>query len=1092
MATLVTNQQEFLTEVIQNILPGSKNLYFLVGYFYFSGFEEIYEQVEDKQLKILVGMNIEKDLSNNIKEYYVLQELNLSRLEIKRNYYTSFVDIFNDTDFFDSDRKIKAFRAFLRKIEEGILEIKKTASPNHSKMYLFEHKDGHSQGGKLPGTMITGSSNLTLSGLRGQQEINVILYDEYKTGKKIFDELWESAIDIVTEANILEFTEEVIDKIWYKKLYSPYLFYVRVLYEYFSIKIDQEITFPSQITKGKYFNLQYQLDAIKRALVVIEEHNGVLISDVVGLGKSIIASAIAYNLRKKVIIIAPPHLFDQWDKEYRTLFNLNAVVFGSGSIHKALDQLQDVWHNEEVLIIVDEAHKYRNEDTDDYLKLHQLCQGNKVILLTATPFNNRPQDVFSMIKLFQIPSRSTIRTVDNLSYKFTEMIKEYKDINKKRRKKSISEKELRRRIEDLARKIRFIMEPIIIRRSRIDLDKIDFYRKDLEKQKIKYVFAEPPIIKEYYLGSLTELYLSTLTLLAKEDRNFSVDKTDLEEGTGYIGTRYKSAHYIIDLEKFRKSITNEHADVESIGIAQINLAKFMQRLLVGRFESSLNAFKKTLESMILSMENIQKFYEKLKRVPIYKKGKLPSPDALLDDLNDDALAEISDYSFEEELKKEYEKGLVFVPTKDLKESFIIHLKHDIKLLKQIYKNWFEDGIQDDPKLESFTKEIVKQLKDDPKRKIVVFSEYTDTARYVFDNIKNDPVIKAIYYSSAESNTVRRTIKENFDASSEVQKNKYNIIITTDALSEGINLNRAGTIFNYDIPYNPTRVIQRVGRINRIGKMLFEKLYIYNYFPTEIGEGLIRRKEISTLKKAMIDTLLGEDTQVLTDEEQLVSYFHEQYSKALEAQERESWDVEYQNEYYNILSRKPELIEKAKAIEHRSRTGRTVKKYRSGVLVFGKKGEDFTFRLGISKTDSEAITAEEALKLFKAEITEKKKVVSDTFDDIYQNAKENMYVTKSKVSTKGKRARTLNKLKALITAVPQKKDYLQDLYTVGKELNSLPDGVYGIIRKIDTNSIDQDIKLLMDTVPHSYLDKIIKAAKKIDEGAETLILSEELI
>lgn len=1092
MATLVTNQQEFLTEVIQNILPDSKNLYFLVGYFYFSGFEEIYEQVGDKHLKILVGMNIEKDLSNNIKEFFVLQELNQSRLEIKKNYYKSFVDIFNDTDFFDSDRKIKAFKAFLKKIKEGSLEIKKTTSPNHSKMYLFEQKDDHSQGGKLPGTMITGSSNLTLSGLKGQQEINVILYDEYKTGKKIFDDLWEPAIDIVTEANILEFTEEVIEKIWFEKLYTPYLFYVRVLHEYFSIKSDQEISFPSQITKGKFFNLQYQLDAIKRSLMIIEEHNGVLISDVVGLGKSIIASAIAYNLRRKVIIIAPPHLYDQWDKEYRTLFDLNAVVFGSGSVHKALDQLQNVWHNEEVLIIVDEAHKYRNEDTDDYIKLHQLCQGNKVILLTATPFNNRPQDVFSMIKLFQIPSKSTIRTVDNLSYKFLEMIKEYKDINNKRRKKSISEKELKNRINDLARKIRFIMEPIIIRRSRIDLDKIDFYRKDLKKQKIKYVFAEPPIIKEYYLGNLTELYLSTLTLLAKEDRNFPVDLIDLDEETGYIGTRYKSAHYIIDLEKFRKSITNEHADVESIGIAQINLAKFMQRLLVGRFESSLNAFKKTLESMILSMENIQKFYEKLKRVPIYKKGKLPSPDALLDDLNDDALAEVGDYSFEEELKKEYEKGLVFIPKEELKKSFIIHLKHDLKLLKQIHKNWFENGIKEDPKLESFKKEIVKQLKEDPKRKIVVFSEYTDTARYVFDNIKDDPIIKAIYYSSAESNKIRRTIKENFDASSEVQKDKYNIIITTDALSEGINLNRAGTIFNYDIPYNPTRVIQRVGRINRIGKMLFEKLYIYNYFPTEIGEGHIRRKEISTLKKAMIDTLLGEDTQVLTDEEQLVSYFHEQYSKALETQESESWDVEYQNEYYNILSGKPELLDKAKAIEHRSRTRRTVKKDRSGVLVFGKKGEDFTFRLGISKTDSEAITAEEALKLFKAELTEQPKVVSDTFDAIYQNAKENMYITKSKVSTKGKRARTLNKLKALITAVPKKKDYLQDLYTVGKELNSLPDGVYSIIRKIDTNSIDEDIKELMNEVPHSYLDKIIKAAKKIDEGTESLILSEELI
>lgn len=1082
MADFVTNEKEVLGEVMQKILPATKSLYCLVGYFYFSGFGEIYKQVKDKHLKVLVGMNIERDLSNNIKEFYVLQELNQSRLEVKKNYYKSFVEVFNDTDFYDSDKRIKAFEVFLEKINNGSLEIKKTTYPNHAKMYLFEHKEGHSHNGVTPGTVITGSSNLSVSGLKRQREINVILRDryEYDEGKRVFDELWDDATEIVTKDSIPDFTKEVIDKIWLNKLYAPYLFYIRVLHEYFSIESAQDIALPYQITKGKYFNLQYQLDAIKKALLILEEHNGVLISDVVGLGKSIIASAIAYNLKKKVIIIAPPHLCDQWDKEYRTLFNLNAVVFSSGSIHKALDQLQNVWHNEEILVIVDEAHKYRNELTDDYIKLHQLCQGNRVVLLTATPFNNRPQDIFSMIKLFQIPSKSTIRTVDSLSYQFKEMVKEYRDINKKRRKKALSEKELKQRVDDLARKIRFIMEPILIRRSRLDLDKIEFYREDLKRQKIKYVFVEPPIIKEYFLGDLAPLYISTLNDITSED------------GDGFIGARYKPANYIIDLEKFHKSITNKHADVESIGIAQINLSKFMRRLLVGRFESSVNAFKKTLESMTESMENIKRWYEKLHRVPIYKKGKMPSADALYDDINDDSIADINDYNFEEELKKEYKKGLVFIPAKDLKDSFREDLNHDIKLLKRIHEEWFERGIEDDPKLDSFKTEIIRQLKEDPKRKIVVFSEYTDTAKYIFDNMKNDPTIKALYYSSSESSRVRKTIKENFDASSEIQKDDYNIIISTDALSEGINLNRAGTVFNYDIPYNPTRVIQRVGRINRIGKMLFDKLFIYNYFPTDIGEDHIRTREISTLKKAMIDTLLGEDTQVLTDEEELVSYFHEQYKKALENQESESWDVEFQNEYYNILSNKPELLEKAEAIEHRSRTRRTVKTDKAGVLVFGKKGEDFTFRLGISDTESEAITAEEALKLFKAELTEKAQPVSPSFDAIYQNTKHNMYISKSKIAAKGARAEILNKIKVLINEAPQKKDYLQDLYTVGRELNSLPEGVYRIIRRVDKKTIDKDIQELMEQVPHSYLDKIIKAAKKIDEGTESLILSEELI
>lgn len=1091
-SSFITNQHEFLSKVIEDVLPGSAKLYFLVGYFYFSGFEEIYSQLEDKQIKILVGMNIEKDITNHIKEFYIIRESSQSRLEIKRDYYKSLVEVFNETDFFDSEDKLRSFEMFLKKIADGSLQIRKTALPNHAKMYLFEHKETHSQGGKLPGTLITGSSNLSLSGLKNQHEINVILYDKFKTGKKIFDELWDSAIDIVSEESLDEFNDQVIQRIWYKKLYRPYLFYIRVLDEYFSLKDQGKVMLPSKITGGKFFNLQYQIDAIKRSLKIIEEHNGVMICDVVGLGKSIIASAVAYNLHKKVIVIAPPHLQDQWDKEYRIDFELNAVVFGSGSINKALDYKENKYPEEEFLIIIDEAHKYRNENTEDYILLHRLCQGNKVMLLTATPFNNRPQDVFAMMKLFQIPSKSTIRTVDNLSYHFAEAVKDYKEINKNRLKKTLSKEELQKRVNELARKIRLILEPVVIRRSRLDLDTIDAYREDLDKQNIRYVFAEPPIIKEYPLGDMSSLYLETLNLIVKKGESVTADTETLNEGTGYIGARYKPANYIYDLEKFRKSIKNENADIETIGIAQTNLAQFMQKLLVARFESSLYAFKTTLESMVQSMEKTKQYYDKLARVPIFKKGKLPSVDDLLADVNDEALEDIKGYNFDEELKNQYERGLVFIPVDDLKKSFIIHLEHDLGLLKRIHHRWFAEGIPQDPKLESFTKEICQQLEADPPRKIVVFSEFSDTASYVFQSISRNTKLRAIYYSSSESSRVRRIIKQNFDASEKNQKNDYDVIITTDALSEGINLNRAGTVFNYDIPYNPTRVIQRVGRINRIGKMLFEKLYIYNYFPTDIGEGHIRTKEISTLKKAMIDVLLGEDTRVLTNEEQLVSYFHEQYNKAIIEQEAESWDAKYINEHDMIRRTRPELVTEARNIEHRSKICRTEERDKSGVIVFGRKGEDFTFRLGIDAHNSFALTPQEALDLFYAESTEKAQEVSPCFDAIYQNTKANMYITKHIASATGKRAMQLNKLKAIINVSPVYKDFLRDLYTVAKELNALPDGVYHIIKDMDERTLKADIEYIMSVIPHSYLHTIIQNARKIDDCPETLILAEELI
>lgn len=1092
---IITNQTDFLATVFSDILSCSEKLYFLVGYFYFSGFEEIYSQLAQKELKILVGMNIERDLSNKIKEYTVMGESDTSRLDIKRNYFSSFVDAFNRTDFFDSAERQKSFELFLNKIKDGTLQIRKTAMPNHAKMYLFEHSEAHSQGGRLPGTMITGSSNLSISGLKTRHEINVILYDKFTAGKEIFDSLWKDAIDIASDDNIGEFTKYVIDKIWYKKLYSPYLFYLRVLDEYFSFVQTGSVMLPSRITRGKYFNLQYQTDAIKKSLKILKEHGGVMISDVVGLGKSIIASAVAYNLRKKVIIIAPPHLNDQWDKEYRVHFELNAVVYGSGSIHKALEYKEKHFPDEEFLIIVDEAHKYRNELTDDYIPLHRLCQGNKVMLLSATPFNNRPQDVFAMIKLFQIPSKSTIRTVANLSYHFTSAIREYKDIHKKRRKREIDEAELQERVKQLASQIRLIMEPVVIRRSRLDLDKIESYRKDLERQNIRYVFAEPPKILDYPLGELEGKYLATIQQISDKAKITEPDTLHPADDACFIGARYKPVNYIVDLDKFLANVKNEHADVDSIQVAQANLAVLMQKLLVGRFESSLNAFKITLESMIFSMENIKDYYHRLNRVPIFKKGALPAVDELLEDLAEDTLVEIDSYPFDEKLKKEYEKGLVFIPVNELKPSYIMHLDHDLNLLKRIHKDWFEHGIKSDPKLDRFKEEITHQLRDEPSRKIIVFSEYADTARYIYQSIQKDAKLRAIYYSSGESPTIRNTIKANFDASEpkESQKNDYDIVISTDALSEGVNLNRAGTVFNYDIPYNPTRVIQRVGRINRIGTMLFDKLYIYNFFPTDIGEGHVRIKEISTLKKAMIDLLLGEDTRVLTNNEELISYFHEQYNQALLAQEAESWDAKYINEYEIIRSREAQLLKQAQNIEHRSRLRRSVAKAKSGALVFGKKGQDHTFRIAVSAEESIALSPQEALELFHAAKSEKAKEVSAGFDSLYQYAKANLYISDKVESPNPRRAESLNKIRAMQKVSPEYRDYLADLYFVGKELNSLPDRIYyHIDNRIHSESLKSDIAKLMDLAPHTYLNTIIQSARRIEDSPESLILSEELI
>ena len=302
---------------------------------------------------------------------------------------------------------------------------------------------------------------------------------------------------------------------------------------------------------------------------------------------------------------------------------------------------------------------------------------------------------------------------------------------------------------------------------------------------------------EYDLGDLFDLYLETLLIIAPEDKN-----------KGFIGARYKPVEYIKDKEKYIKKIEDEFGDINLFRQSQVNLAIFMKRLLVHRFESSIEAFRKSLDSMIDSAMVIKEWYEKLGKVPIYKKGKLPDINTILESTNDDIEDELLEINLDSFLKEYKEKGLVLIDSKELKKSFIEDVNSDIELLSEIKNKWFgkEDATAEnlyfskftDAKLESFKEIISKQLINDPSRKIIVFSEYADTAQYLYDKLRDN--LKVFLYTSKYATSAnKKIIKENFDAGSQIQTDDYDVLIATDAISEGYNLHRAGTVFNYDIP-----------------------------------------------------------------------------------------------------------------------------------------------------------------------------------------------------------------------------------------------------------------------------------------------------
>lgn len=1077
MSDLITNQDQLLADVLNNILPSTKNLYILVGYFYFSGFEEIYKNVDGKEIKILVGLEIENDLKKRLKEFELIQQENISRGEVRQNYYKSLVSIFNETDFFDTEEKQEAFRVFLSKIKNGTLEIRKTLHPHHGKLYIFENSEEHNQGGNFPGTIITGSSNFSRAGLRGRSEMNIVLRDKpnYASAFIHFKELWEDAVTIVDKHNTQDFFYNVVERIWIDKIPNPFLLYVRVLEEFFPESRSSFLKLPSQITRGKFINLKYQEDAIKKAVDIIKRHNGVIIADVVGLGKSIIASCVAHNLNKKAVVIAPPHLVKQWE-DYRYEFEFHAKVYSSGQIDKVLQELD---RSEERLIIIDEAHKYRNELTTDYANLHQLCQGNKVMLLSATPFNNRPQDVFSMIKLFQIPTWSTLQTVDNLSFQFKELIKQYEQIKKTQKTNTADENTIKIQVQEIARKIRNILYPLVIRRSRLDLNAIEEYKADLKKQNISFPEVKEPKILDYSLGPLSELYEETLEKISSEDSK-----------TGFQGTRYKPINYI--LPEYKKDVAARLGVEENLlAGTQMSIADFMRRLLVRRFESSIFSFQKTLDVMIFSSEQILIWYEKVGKVPVYKKGRLPDINSLLSSSGEDLDEELVDINLDEQLQKYEDKGLWYIFKKELSQSFVEDLKKDITVLKNIRENWFKKGFPKDPKLEGFLNILQEKIKNEPKRKIIVFSEFADTADYLHESLKDK--IRVFKYSSRDASEANKSaIRENFDAGHSIQKNEFDILIATDAISEGFNLHRAGAIFNYDIPYNPTRVIQRVGRINRINKKMFDELYIYNFFPTATGEKETRIRQISTLKIAMVHALFGEDTKVLTNEEELQSYFAKEFYDVYEAQEELSPEAEHENFIRQLRADQPDVVKAAMNIPKRVRIQRHANKKRKGVVVFGKKGEEYAFKFSASADKCESLNIEEGLDLFEAAMSEQAERTSPNFNAIYDQMKERLFSKKTEVALDAGKKQAIAKIEAMIEMLPEKKDYLSDLLKVLKDLDALPDLYAKLIRKIDIDNLKIGLKDLEDQVPAAYLARIIQRVQKIDEEGTTLILSEEIV
>lgn len=848
-----TNQGEnTLYNKFVGVFEHMKNIeYFksVIGYFRASGYFAIRKNFPDNlKVKIIAGINVDPFIGIAQKQGLLF---NLNAKDTKESFIESIQkDIINAK----YGKEIEAgIIQLIGDIADGRIEIRAHNSKKlHSKFYIFLSPNFNEHNPN--GMVIMGSSNLSAQGLgleavEFNYEMNVELrdYENVNFADTEFEKLWEQSTPILpVDAPAL------IKKTYLELNPTPFELYVKFLIEFFGKNIEYDPDSISDIPLKKFKKLSYQIDAVNQGYELLLRHNGFFLADVVGTGKTVMAALLAKKFiinngpKSKILIVYPPTLEKNWKstfKEFR--IDEKCHFIANGSLNKIVDGNHNYADKERYdLILVDEAHKFRNHKSQQFENLQIICKSGreniggiegfdkKVVLISATPLNNKPEDIYYLISLFQdIRNSNLVQT--NLQKYFYPHIIRYKTLIKQ------TPLDLQA-IQDIFTDIRDkVVKDITIRRTRTDLIKNERYRKDLQEQGIIFPQVADPFANEYELPhDLATLFLDTA--------NNIIDKHKIDF------FRYQAIAYLTD--------EANNGLYQSAQTISRSLAYIMQTQLIKRLESSFYAFKNSLNKITSSTKQM---------IEMYEKGSVfIAPDLDISDLLNKGY---SDEEIEIEILKiddDKPKNKKFKQS-DFKAGFIEGLRRDYENLFALNERWQAIGEHNDPKWNVFIQLLENEYFNKDKNelgKLVIFTESADTLKYLTSRLKEETTYKVLSITSDNRNREFETIRENFDANYEgTFKNDYDIILTTDVLAEGINLHRANVIVNYDTPWNPTRLIQRLGRINRIGTKA-QFIYNYNFYPSEQGDDRINLRQKSLVKLQSSHSTFGEDNKIYTLDE----------------------------------------------------------------------------------------------------------------------------------------------------------------------------------------------------------------------------------
>ncbi|MFN4007261.1 MAG: helicase-related protein [Chitinophagaceae bacterium] len=867
-----------------------------------------------------MGINVDQ----LIKKYHDKGQLYLDNPEeTKADFLEDMIKNIQEANYDEVTEK--GIIQFIEDLISGKIELR--AHPKkkiHAKVYIFRPASFNEY---APCEVITGSSNLTDAGLganpESNYEFNVSLrdYEDVKFATEEFERLWNESIPILhAEAEALK------KKTYLRDDFTPFELYIKMLIEYFGKRVEYDPYNIDLLLPDKFMRLKYQSDAANQGYAIMMKHNGFILADVVGLGKTIIACMVIKKFiyengtHSKILVVVPPALEANWRRTTEDFQIKNHFEFITlGSLHKILNEDNYSYSNADKfdLIVVDESHKFRNDYTEMYLALQEICKKprsrpsengdtrKKVILISATPLNNRPQDIENQLYLFQDKRNSTLENIRNLQDYFKPLNEQYK--------KLAAEKILNiKKLKSLFQKLRDdVVEPLVIRRTRTDIEKNKEYLEDMKSQGIIFPRVDDPISLFYELdGKLATLFYETVSLITGLDEYGN--ETD---GLGYY--RYRAIEFLANEDD--KKI---YGNVKSISG---RLSAIMKTLLVKRLESSFFAFTQSINRFQRAIDNMIEMFEN-DRVFV-------APDLDINKLLEEGL------SYDQIEAKINEKG---GNNKEFKKSafdkkFIALLKSDKEKVDELVLRWSK--IKKDPKLEAFSDklktEFFKSKKHNPSGQLVIFSESKETAEQLSEQIRKDFKFRVLTVSAENRKNVENILRENFDANLEEEKWKsdYDIIITTEVLAEGINLHRSNLIVNYDVPWNATRLMQRIGRVNRIGSRA-EQIFVYNFYPSAHGDEQIKLVNNALRKLQSFHTAFGEDNKIF-------SLLEEKGAGALfgnKIQKEESEILNYLNELRDFKKKHPKRFAEISRIPNKARCGRKVDEGHQLTLMEAETGE----------------------------------------------------------------------------------------------------------------------------------------------------------